>query len=213
MRKPLKPAPASIDSRSAISQADELLREISALTTRMEAVEAAAEAEIAAIHIKYADLARMQARWSDLDRDLNNLMRQRRQEIFAENEQVCRPYGRLFLGREIRVVIPREALSRIKSQGWLEAVRISESINRAVVEKWSGDRLQAIGACRREVIKFAYELVSGRHDRRNDESREVTIDEQRFLSIRQTCFSRMVHSAPGHELPGHDQIDFLAASP
>lgn len=160
MPKPLKTARPTAAPPPAISLADDLLVEISALGDRISATEKAAQAEIAAVQAKYAGLAQMQTRLAELDHELKNLMRRRQAEIFNGNDQVCRPRGRLFLGRESRLVIPGEALSHIKNRGWLEAVRISESINRVVVDKWSDERLQVIGAFRRESVTCSYELFS-----------------------------------------------------
>lgn len=54
--------------------------------------------------------------------------------------------------------IPRDALERIKAQGWREAVKTVESVDRGVVSEWPDSRLVMIGTKRRKVVEYNYEI-------------------------------------------------------
>lgn len=167
----MKRRPNSALSSPALDLADILLEQMGRLTARITALEAAVQAEISAVQAKYTALTDMHTQQSELDRELRALMRTRQGEIFSENEKVTVRNGMLLCGRETKVIIPQEALTRIKAHRWMEAIRVAESVNRSVVEQWPEERLAAIGAFRRETVKFAYEIFLDRSA--NDEFQEV----------------------------------------
>ncbi|MEW6264930.1 MAG: host-nuclease inhibitor Gam family protein [Thermodesulfobacteriota bacterium] len=142
----------------ALEAADRLLAEIAVLSERVLVQEAEAEAEMESVRRKYRTVDDLRARLGELDRELKSLMKDRQNDIFLGQDKVSVRHGLLFHCRELKVFLPRGALGRLKELGWREAIRVAESVNRSVVEKWNAGRLAAIGAGRREVVRFAYEV-------------------------------------------------------
>jgi len=83
------------------------------------------------------------------------LMRKRTGEIFDGRDKVSLRHGVLLYGEEVRLRLPKDALGRIKELGWIEAIRVIESVDRGVVGTWPESRLAAIGARRRTERKFS----------------------------------------------------------
>ena len=79
--------------------------------------------------------------------------------LFDGEDKVTLVYGILLYGKEYKVSIPRNAIKKIKAQGWEEeAIKTAESVDRAVVEKWPEERLVMIGAQRKPKETYSYEL-------------------------------------------------------
>lgn len=145
------------NSPTPLDRADDLLAEIGGLTHRLTALEDALAAELAAARARSRDLVDVRYLLEDRDRELKDLLRLRRREIFLGRDKVSLPHGVLLCGFEDRLHLPRAALERLKSLGWTEAVRSSESVNRAVISSWPEAKLAAIGATLGRALKFAYE--------------------------------------------------------
>ncbi|MBW2052731.1 MAG: host-nuclease inhibitor Gam family protein [Deltaproteobacteria bacterium] len=140
-------------------QADQILAELSALKTQIETLEGQAEAEMAEIRENYqARLAGPKEKLCGLEKTLSSLMKRNIAAVFDGREKVSLKHGFLLHTRELKASIPRNALDKIEEQGWLEAVKVSKSVDRAVVEKWPDERLVVIGGKRRHVEKFTYEV-------------------------------------------------------
>lgn len=142
-----------------IEQAEELLKNIREKTSVLRAREAEAEARIAAIRDQCGPgIQALQEEVKGADRELKALMRREAQWIFALEDQVSLENGILLTGEERKVRIPRGALEAIKAQGWMEAVKVAESVDRGVVETWPEERLVVIGAERKTITTYSYEV-------------------------------------------------------
>lgn len=95
-------------------------------------------------------------------KELTALMKSNKAALFGGRDKVDLSHGALLFTRQPKVSIPRGALGKVKGLGWVEAVKVVESLDRDVVAKWSDERLFAIGAERKLVDKFAYETKAGR---------------------------------------------------
>jgi hypothetical protein len=93
-----------------------------------------------------------------METDLIVLMKENKGDLFDDRDQVDLEHGTLLYGKEDKVSIPRDALEKIKAQGWKEAIKVAESIDRAVVETWPVERLVVIGAERKPVEVFDWEI-------------------------------------------------------
>lgn len=143
----------------AIDRADAFLEDMGEIAARIEALERQAEADMEAIRARYAPiLQQLREEFKGIEKDLIRLMKHETAALFDGSEKVALPHGVLIHGKEFKVRIPRDALERIEAMGWTEAVKIAKSVDRGVVEKWPVERLEMIGATRRLVEKFAYEL-------------------------------------------------------
>ena len=141
------------------SEADQLLTDIGQVVVRLKKVEADAEAEIETVRAHYAkSIDPLRERVGELDKELITLMKSRCVPLFDGKDTLKLLHGILLYNKEDKVSIPRDALEKIKGQGWKEAILIAESVNRAVVEKWPDERLVVIGAKRKEKKTYSYEL-------------------------------------------------------
>ena len=139
--------------------ADQLLKDIGKATARIAASEAEAEKEIEVVRAHYAKgIDPLRDRLKGLDKELIGLMKSRRVPLFDGKDTVKLIHGILLYAREMRVSIPRDALEKIKAEGWKEAIKIAESVDRAMVEKWPDERLVVSGAKRKAKETYSYEV-------------------------------------------------------
>jgi len=139
--------------------ADQLLKDIGKATARIAAYEAEVEKEIEVVRAHYAwGIDPLRNRLKGLDKELVTLMKSRRVPLFDGKDTLKLLHGILLYAREMRVSIPRDALSKIEAAGWDEAVKIAKSVDRAMVEKWPDERLVVIGAKRKAKETYSYEL-------------------------------------------------------
>jgi len=139
---------------------DERLKQLGEITREFETYQSVAEYEIERIRSQYSNkLVEYKEQIKDLDKDIKGLAKKNKAVVFDGKDQVNLEHGILLWGKEKKVSIPRDALNRIEAQGWNEAIKIAKSVDRAVVEKWPVERLTVIGANRKTVEKFSYELT------------------------------------------------------
>jgi len=138
---------------------DERLKQLSEITREFETYQSVAEYEIERIRSQYSEkLIEYKTQIAALDKDVKGLTKKNKAEVFDGKDQVNLDHGILLWGKEKKVSIPRDALDKIEAQGWNEAIKIAKSVDRAVVEKWPVERLTVIGAERKTVEKFSYEV-------------------------------------------------------
>ncbi len=151
---------AKMDRSEARREAEGLLRALAAAGAELDARESAAEREMAAVRERHeGEIARWRETFGERERALLKFMRSEKAGLFDGGDQVRLAHGILLYAREMRVRIPRDALERIKEQGWEEAINVVESVNRGVVEQWPEERLALIGAERRAKETYGYELI------------------------------------------------------
>lgn len=98
-----------------------------------------------------------------LEKDLIALMKANKAALFDDTDQVNLEAGILLRGEEEKVKIPRNALELIEREGWDEAIKVAKTVDREVVEGWPDERLVIIGAERKPVVEYSYE-VRARND-------------------------------------------------
>jgi uncharacterized protein YpmB len=86
-------------------------------------------------------------------------MKSRQVPLFDGKDTLKLLHGILLYNKEDKVSIPRDALGKIKAQGWKEAILIAESVDRAVVQKWPDERLVMIGAKKKAKETYSYEVT------------------------------------------------------
>ena len=141
-------------------EADRLLDDIGKITARLQTAEVEAEAEIETVRVHFArSIDPLRDRLKELDKELITLMKSRQVPLFDGEDTLKLLHGILLYNKEDKVSIPRDALLKIKGQGWKEAILIAESVNRAVVETWPDEKLVMIGAKRKEKKSYSYEVT------------------------------------------------------
>ena len=140
-------------------KAETMLGYIKVLNERTAWLEARAEEEMKRVRERYeAPLAEAREKQKQAERDLVSLMKKNKPILFDGTDQVDLKTGILLYGEEDKIRIPRDALEKIKEAGWEEAIKVAESVDRGVVEKWPLERLVVIGAERKRIETYSYEL-------------------------------------------------------
>lgn len=144
---------------TARDQADALLAGIRGRDKELSALHASAQAEAEKATARYKRrIEQAETKRAEMDRDLKRLMKAETAAVFDGRDKVNLKNGVLLHTQDFKVTIPRDALEKIKEQGWAEAVRVAESVDRPVVEAWPDERLVIIGARRRLADKYGYSL-------------------------------------------------------
>lgn len=139
--------------------ANQILSEIAVLKEQIRAIEKVANEQMEEIVARQGTALKPLIEQLTLkDKEIKTLMKSKTVEVFDGADKVKLDSGVLLHAKEFKLSIPREALAKIEQQGWTEAVRIAKSVNRAVVEGWPEERLVVIGAKRKLVDQFGYEL-------------------------------------------------------
>lgn len=145
--------------RNLHDQTDSLLALIAETQNLMVEMESMAVAELEAVRDRYQP--RIDALRQDRDgheKKLLALMKRNKAVLFDGRDEVKLPHGCLFHAKKEKVVIPRDALERIEENGWTEAIKVVKTVIRPVVEAWPEVRLAAIGAAKKLMETFDYEI-------------------------------------------------------
>lgn len=139
--------------------ADGILADLRNRMVEMAALEAEAQAKIAAITAEYENkITPYREAVKDLDKTLIDLMKAEKKTLFAGGDVVNLPHGSLIRSQEWKVKIPRDAIGKCEELGFTDVVRIAKSLDREAVEKWPEEKLFLIGAERKPATKFSYEV-------------------------------------------------------
>ena len=142
-----------------LERAELLLTQIAAAEDQIAWQERRIEEEMKAVRFRHeGPVAKFKEVREAYEKELIKLMKKHKAVLFDGTDQVDLKKGILLHGEEDKVSIPRNALEKIKAQGWNEAVKTTESVDRGVVESWPDERLVVIGAGRKPVEVFDYEL-------------------------------------------------------
>ena len=140
-------------------KADAILWDLTRYKFSLQMVREDAEAELARVREKYhEEISNLEALIKAREKALKALVKTNDSEIFAGRDTVRLENGLLLRSEDYKVRIPRDALPKIEAQGWHEAIKVVKSVDRDVVSKWPESRLVVIGAERRRVVNYEYEL-------------------------------------------------------
>ena len=141
------------------TKAEALIADIRESKARAASLDAEFQAKLAALQAEYAGIGVLEGQIKELSAELLKLMKAEKAELFQGREAVKVRGGLLLWTKGEKVSIPRDALLKIKEAGWMEAVKVVESVDRPVVEGWPDERLAVIGTKRKTVDNFSYELT------------------------------------------------------
>ncbi|MBW1666743.1 MAG: host-nuclease inhibitor Gam family protein [Deltaproteobacteria bacterium] len=140
-------------------KADAILWDLINFKVSLQMVQEDAEAELARVREKYhEEISNLEALIESGEKELKALAKKERVELFQGEDKAILPHGVLLFTKQKKVQIPRDALGKIKEQGWLEGIKVVEQINRPIIEKWPDEKLAVIGARKKLVEQFNYEL-------------------------------------------------------
>ncbi len=143
----------------AILRADDLLADIGNLKDAIKDLEAQGNAAMQAVTDQIEKML-MPLR-EDLglqEKALLTLMKKERKALFDGTDVLQLDNGTLIHNVEDKVSIPRDALAECKTQGFTDVIKIAESLDREAIEKWPDAKLFLIGAKRKPVEEFSYDL-------------------------------------------------------
>lgn len=146
-------------------EAEQLLRLLKDSQRCLSVVTSKAEEEIARIRAGYGpDMEGYRKDIEQREKELKTLAKKHRGDLFDGDDKVTLENGILLYTKGSKVRIPKGALERIKTwiasgmEGFKEGIKTVESVNRPVVEKWPDEKLAVIGAEKKQVESFSYEL-------------------------------------------------------
>lgn len=147
------------DVDDTLVRADELLYRIGHAKRAVAALEADYNAAVERLKADYGpQLSGIRDEIGAYEKELYALMKAAKGRLFDGRDIVRLPNGSLLRQIAERVTIPRDALARCEEMGFSEAIRIVKSLARDVVEKWPDARLALIGARRKIVEDFSYDV-------------------------------------------------------
>jgi phage host-nuclease inhibitor protein Gam len=92
------------------------------------------------------------------EKQLVGLMKGGKSKLFDGVSIVKLSNGVLIYDKSDKVSIPRNAVEKLEECGFKDAVKIEKSVDRAIVEKWPDAKLLLIGAVRKPVETYSYEV-------------------------------------------------------
>jgi phage host-nuclease inhibitor protein Gam len=143
-------------------QADGLLRKLLWLKAVEGQMETDANAEMEALAARYRDqLSRTQQSIRDKEAELQKLMKAGRSVFFAAGDVCLLASGSLLRQVENKVRIhgkKDEVVGRLEAAGFHEAVKVEKTFDRDLINTWNDMKLGLIGAERKAVETFNYDL-------------------------------------------------------
>ncbi|MGD0278091.1 MAG: host-nuclease inhibitor Gam family protein [Smithella sp.] len=92
------------------------------------------------------------------EKALLSLMKKNKGTLFSFEDVVNLPNGSLIHNVGDHVTIPKTALADCQAQGFRDAIKVVESLDRDAIEKWPDAKLVLIGAQRKKKEEFKYSL-------------------------------------------------------
>lgn len=140
-------------------KANNLLAQIRDISGGIGMLESEYEDNVKALQQKYsAQIKDLKGLLDTDEKHLVGLMKTARKELFDGTDIVRLQNGVLIHEKADKVSIPRDAVEKLEECGFNEAVKIAKSVDRAVVETWPDAKLVMIGAVRKPVETFSYEI-------------------------------------------------------
>ena len=139
--------------------ANTLLMAIAEHKKRVELVEAAYNKEAEILQKKYKDQVKTYSEALTIaEQSLIKLMKKERQYLFIGGGVLTLASGSLIFNTKEKLRIPKDAVEKCEEQGFTDAIKIVKQLDREVVETWPDAKLVLIGADKKTVDEFGYEL-------------------------------------------------------
>ena len=152
--------------RKAVKRESEIEKNINeyfswlkSIATELSVIDTEFEKELTALEVKYAPTIKgLKEKYTKIEKEMLGYAKKNKSFLFDGKDVFDVQYGRLIRELSEKVSIPRDALSKCEELGFIEAIRIAKSLDRAIVEKWPDEKLFLIGAKRDRVKKIGYEI-------------------------------------------------------
>jgi hypothetical protein len=96
------------------------------------------------------------------EKELKHLMKSAKLVIFDGRDIVYLDHGNLLYSKGDKVTIPRDALDKCERQGFVDVIKVVKSLDREAIDKWTDEKLFLIGAERKPVETFNFEVKEKR---------------------------------------------------
>lgn len=143
-----------------LAEADRLLLELGETERELDRLTAAMEAEVARLREVWVQrLAPLEQAKKRLEDEVLGLAKRHREELFpGPSWRVELRHGALLYEVERRVKRAKGMLEKLKEAGFLEAIRVAESVDWDRLESWPEERLRLVGTARVTKERYAYEV-------------------------------------------------------
>jgi len=132
---------------------------LKSIAKELSIIETEWDKKLQELELTYAhQVQSLKEKYAEVEKELIKYAKSKKKELFDSKDIFETSYGRLVRELAEKVSIPRDALSKCEELGFIDAIRISKSLDRAKVEKWPDEKLFLIGAKRDSVEKIDYEL-------------------------------------------------------
>ena len=142
---------------------EQMLDRLGQLGREINGLQEAFETELAELMGNYSALADKKSQRDALDLELKALMKKEKKKIFGDRDRVKLPSGVLIRTVTERVRLPRKTLEICEGLGWDEVIKTVKSLDRKKVEAFPDDRLAILGAKKKPVETFGYDLKGIKH--------------------------------------------------
>jgi len=158
-----KPVPTVMISDSA--EADRVLEELADLERQANVVKNALNEAIDQAKARAAeDMVEIGTRVKVLEAALSGFALANKSTLFKDKKSLELDFGTLSFRRSSKIVTAGKGvtwemvLEKIKDQGYSEAIRIKEEVNKEALAGWDDDKLGQIAVKRKTEDSFGYEL-------------------------------------------------------
>lgn len=144
-----------------IEQAEALLQGIKEMSKVLEETKIEADEEIKAVKEKWtAKVQAVKRALSETEEKLEKLLRKHRGFFFADGDYRQLEGGAVYV-RIVKAVKKARGVTveLLKALGYTDGVKVEESVNWSEIEKWTDEKLTAIGTERVEKEEFGYDLA------------------------------------------------------
>ncbi len=144
----------------SIKKAEDLLAEIKKLKSDYEKLKDECNDEIQKIKEKYSEkLAELKSNLMEHDKEIKKLLKKYRRDFFADTDRKQLKNGLVWWRIKQAVKKARNVTVQLLEQlGYTDGIKIEKRVNWAEIEKWSDEKLAAIGTERTEKEEFGYEI-------------------------------------------------------
>lgn len=143
----------------AIEKIERLLQSIKAEKQALQDISAQYQKEVEKVQAKYyKHIEEIKANIKNYELELEKTAKKYKYELFDRTDMVETTFGRLILTVKEAVRRAKGVLEKLEELGWTEAIIVEKKVNWEELEKWTDERLIAVGTERIRKEKIEYEL-------------------------------------------------------
>lgn len=156
--------PANLHPVKDLTEANAVLAELGSLKRHVEMINVGLSDQVDQLKAEAeAKAAPLLARMANLENGLLAFAEYNKAEVFEDRRSKELTYGVLGYRKSTEIATKKGhtmamILGRLKELGFEQGIRISEAVNKDELRTWPDERLDLVGACRKEKDTFWYEV-------------------------------------------------------